>query len=457
MTTMFLEEDPAAADAAVGARADVEATLLGSLLIEPSLIADVRDELTGAEFSQRAHRLIFEAIVGLYDEERIVDVITVHDRLAKAGKAHDVGGLDYVLQLSQSVVVPKSLQPYIQLLREHAVLSRLAVFGRQTAQTALRPGGRSAQHLLYEAEVQLAALSKELLGLHAGLPSWDSLVSRVLEKVQRLSDDHGRGDGVPTGFVEIDRLTGGLQPSDLIILAARPAMGKTSLALNIAEHVALVERRPVGVFSMEMSAQQLVERVMSSRSGVSLSTIRRDGFRSESDLGAFVAALEMMRGAPIEIDDTPGMTVAQLRASARHMARKHGGLALVVVDYLQLMCAGSGRRKTDDTRAAELGEISRGLKMLAKELQCPVIALSQLNRSVEARSDHRPLMSDLRESGALEQDADLIWFIYRDEYYTKEQCQEPGMAEIIIAKHRNGPTGTVKLRFAAAHTRFENP
>jgi len=454
---MFWEEDTPAAPAVSGARQETEATLLGALLIQPSLIADVRDELSGAEFSQRAHRLIYEAIVGLYDEEKLVDVITVHDRLAKAGKSHDVGGLDFLVQLSQSVVVPKSLQPYIRLLREHTAFSRLAALAQQTLHAATRPGGRTVHDLLHETEVQLAALYKESLGLNAGLPSWDALVSQVIEKVQRLSDHHGQGDGVATGFVEIDRLTGGLQPSDLIILAARPAMGKTSLAINIAEHVALVERRPVGVFSMEMSAQQLVERIMSSRSGVSLSTIRRDGFRNDSDLGAFVAALETMHGAPIEIDDTPGMTVAQLRASARHMARKHGGLALVVVDYLQLMCAGSGRRKTDDTRAAELGEISRGLKMLAKELHCPVIALSQLNRSVEARSDHRPLMSDLRESGALEQDADLIWFIYRDEYYTKEQCQEPGMAEIIIAKHRNGPTGTVKLRFSAAQTRFENP
>jgi replicative DNA helicase len=413
------------------------------LLIQPSLIADVRDELSGAEFSQRAHRLIYEAIVGLYDEEKLVDVITVHDRLAKAGKSHDVGGLDFLVQLSQSVVVPKSLQPYIRLLREHTVLSRLAAMAQQTAHAAMRPGLRSAQELLHEAEVQLAALYKESLGLDAGLPSWDALVSQVLEKVQRFSDYPGQSAGLPTGFTEIDRLTGGLQPSTSSFWprdlrwakrAWPSTLRNTWPSWNTARWGVLDgdERHAAGRAHHELA----LRRCHCRRFGVMAFATTAIWGRSSQHWRQCV-----VRRSRSTTRRNDGGAAASQRA---HMARKHGGLALLVVDYLQLICAGSGRRRTDDTRGCGAGRNLSRPQDAGKELQCPVIALSQLNRSVEARSDHRPLMSDLRESGALEQDADLIWFIYRDEYYTKEQCQEPGMAEIIIAKHRNGPTGTVQ-------------
>jgi replicative DNA helicase len=280
----------------------------------------------------------------------------------------------------------------------------------------------------------------------------DSLVVKLLDRVQEMADNPNDVTGVPTGFYDLDRMTAGFQAGDLIVLAARPSMGKTALAINIAEHVALNEGLPVAVFSMEMGAAQLAVRIVGSIGRIDQGHLRT-GKLTDDEWPRLSEAIEKLRTISLHIDESAGLTSSELRANARRLARQCGQLGLIVVDYLQLM---SGSSSDGENRATELGEISRGLKMLARELQCPVIALSQLNRSVEQRPDKRPMMSDLRESGAIEQDADIIMFIYRDEYYTKDACKEPGVAEVIIAKQRNGPTGTVKLAFLKPITKFES-
>jgi replicative DNA helicase len=280
----------------------------------------------------------------------------------------------------------------------------------------------------------------------------DSLVVQLLDRVQEMADNPNDITGVPTGFHDLDRMTSGLQAGDLVILAARPSMGKTSLAINIAEHVALNEGLPVAVFSMEMGASQLAVRIVGSIGRID-QTHLRTGRLTDDEWPRLTEAIEKLRNVSLHIDETPGLTTSELRANARRLARQCGKLGMIVVDYLQLMSVSSDM--SDENRATAVGEISRGLKMLAKELQCPVIALSQLSRGVESRTDKRPMMSDLRESGAIEQDADVIMFIYRDEYYNKDS-KEPGVAEIIIGKQRNGPVGTVKLTFLKPLTKFDN-
>jgi replicative DNA helicase len=287
-----------------------------------------------------------------------------------------------------------------------------------------------------------------------GFQAMETLVVDLLDRVQEMADNQNDVTGVPTGFYDLDRMTSGLQAGDMIVLAARPSMGKTAFAINIAEHVALKEGLPVAVFSMEMGASQLAVRIVGSIGRIDQGHLRT-GNLTDDEWPRLAEAVEKLRTVSLHIDESPGLSPSELRANARRLARQCGKLGLIVVDYLQLM-SGSGSGGSGDNRATELGEISRGLKMLARELQCPVIALSQLNRSVEQRPDKRPMMSDLRESGAIEQDADIIMFIYRDEYYTKDACKEPGVAEIIIAKQRNGPTGTVKLAFLRNITKFES-
>ena len=284
-----------------------------------------------------------------------------------------------------------------------------------------------------------------------GFQSMDSLVVELLDRVEEMSQNPNDITGVATGFYDFDRMTSGLQPGDLVVLAARPSMGKTALAINIAEHVALNEGLPVAVFSMEMGASQLAIRIVGSIGRIDQSRLRT-GKLTADEWPRLTESIEKLRNVSLHIDETPGLTPSELRANARRLARQCGKLGLIVVDYLQLM---SGSTSDGENRATEIGEISRGLKMLAKELQCPVMALSQLNRSVEQRTDKRPMMSDLRESGAIEQDADVIMFIYRDDYYNKDS-KEPGVAEVIIGKQRNGPTGTVKLAFLKPITKFES-
>jgi replicative DNA helicase len=380
-------------------------------------------------------------------------VITVYEHLQGMGKAEEIGGLMYLNQLAQYVPSASNIRRYAEIVRERAILRKLVTASDDIATNAFNPQGKTVERILDEAEQKIMAIGEEGARNKQGFQSLDTLVVDLLDRVQEMADNPMDVTGVPTGFVDLDRMTSGLQAGDMVVLAARPSMGKTSFAVNIAEHVALNEGLPVAIFSMEMGAAQLAVRIVGSIGRVNQGNLRT-GKLSDDEWPRLTEAIERLRTVSLHIDETPGLSPTELRANARRLARQCGKLGLIVVDYLQLM-SGSGSAASSDNRATELGEISRGLKMLAKELQCPVIALSQLNRSVEQRTDKRPMMSDLRESGAIEQDADIIMFIYRDDYYNKES-KEPNIAEVIIGKQRNGPTGTVKLFFQKNQTRFEN-
>ena len=338
-------------------------------------------------------------------------------------------------------------------MRERAILRKLVTASDEIATNAFNTQGKPVPQILDEAEQKIFQIGEEGSRLKQGFQSMDQLAVILLDRVNQMADSPNDITGVPSGFVDFDKMTSGMQAGDLIVLAARPSMGKTALAINIAEHVALNEGLPVAVFSMEMGASQLAIRIVGSIGRIDQQRLRT-GKLNQEEWPRLAEAIEKLRNVSLHIDETPSLTPMELRANARRLARTCGKLGLIVVDYLQLM-SGNTSSNNGDNRATEIGEISRGLKMLAKELQCPVIALSQLNRSVETRTDKRPMMSDLRESGAIEQDADVIMFIYRDDYYNKDS-KEPGVAEIIIGKHRNGPTGTVKLAFLKPLTRFES-
>jgi replicative DNA helicase len=431
---------------------EAEQSVLGGLLIDNGAWDRAADLLRDADFYRWEHRLIYAAVGALVGASKPADVITVYEQLQMHGKADDCGGLAYLNALAQSVPSAANLRRYAEIVRERAILRQLIGASDEIATSAFNPQGRAVSTILDEAESRIFRIGEEGARARHGLQSIDQLVVQLIDRVTELAEN-GAEDvtGVRTGFYELDRKTAGLQPGDLIVLAARPSMGKTSFALNIAEHVAVHEGLPVVVFSMEMGASQLALRLVGSLGRIDQQHLRTGALRDD-EWTRLTEAVDKLGKAAIFIDETPALNPAELRARARRQARQCGKLGLIVVDYLQLM---SGSSSSDENRATELGEISRGLKALAKELQCPVIALSQLNRSVESRNDKRPMMSDLRESGAIEQDADVIMFIYRDDYYNKDS-KEPGVAEIIIGKQRNGPTGDIRLTFLKPLTRFEN-
>ncbi len=430
-----------------------ESSVLGGLLLDNNAWDRVGDVLAEDNFYRHEHKLIFTAIASMINAGKPADVITVYEHLQGVGKAEEVGGLAYLNQLAQYVPSATNIRRYGEIVRERSILRKLVTASDEIATNAFNPQGKTVDRVLDEAEQKIFAIGEEGSRMKQGFQSLDTLVVDLLDRVQEMADNPVDVTGVPTGFVDLDRMTSGLQAGDLVVLAARPSMGKTSFAVNIAEHVALNEGLPVAVFSMEMGAAQLAVRIVGSIGRVNQGNLRT-GKLTDEEWPRLSEAIERLRTVSLHIDETPGLTPSELRANARRLARQCGKLGLIVVDYLQLM-SGSGSAASSDNRATELGEISRGLKMLAKELQCPVIALSQLNRSVEQRTDKRPMMSDLRESGAIEQDADIIMFIYRDDYYNKES-NEPNVAEVIIGKQRNGPTGTIKLFFQKNQTRFEN-
>ncbi|TDF32189.1 replicative DNA helicase [Delftia tsuruhatensis] len=430
-----------------------ESSVLGGLLLDNSAWDRVGDLLVDGDFYRHEHKLIYEAIGKLINASKPADVITVYEHLQGMGKAEEIGGLLYLNQLAQYVPSATNIRRYAEIVRERSILRKLVTASDDIATNAFNPQGKTVDRILDEAEQKILAIGEEGARNKQGFQSLDTLVVDLLDRVQEMADNPMDVTGVPTGFVDLDRMTSGLQAGDLVVLAARPSMGKTSFAVNIAEHVALNEGLPVAIFSMEMGAAQLAVRIVGSIGRVNQGNLRT-GKLNDDEWPRLTEAIERLRTVSLHIDETPGLSPTELRANARRLARTCGKLGLIVVDYLQLM-SGSGSAASSDNRATELGEISRGLKMLAKELQCPVIALSQLNRSVEQRTDKRPMMSDLRESGAIEQDADIIMFIYRDDYYNKDS-KEPNIAEVIIGKQRNGPTGTVKLFFQKNQTRFEN-
>ena len=431
---------------------EAESSVLGGLLLDNGAWDRVADLLGEGDFYRYEHRLVYEAISGLVNASRPADVITVFEHLRSLGKAEEVGGLGYLNSLAQYVPSAGNIRRYAEIVRERSILRKLVSASDEIATNAFNPQGRPVAAIVDEAEQKIFNIGEQGSRMKRGFQAMDTLVVDLLDRVQEMADNPNDVTGVPTGFYDLDRMTAGFQAGDLIVLAARPSMGKTALAINIAENVALQEGLPVAVFSMEMGAAQLALRLVGSLGRIDQQHLRT-GALKDDEWGRLTEAIEKLRTISLHIDESAGLTSSELRANARRLARQCGQLGLIVVDYLQLM---SGSASGDENRATELGEISRGLKMLAKELKCPVIALSQLNRSVETRPDKRPMMSDLRESGAIEQDADIIMFIYRDEYYTKDACKEPGVAEVIIAKQRNGPTGTVKLAFLKPITKFEN-
>ncbi|MDR2881155.1 MAG: replicative DNA helicase [Azoarcus sp.] len=431
---------------------EAEQSLIGGLLLDNAAWERIADLVTGEDFYRDDHRRIYQHITKLIDVGKPADVVTVFESLEKNGEAEQAGGLAYLAEIADNTPSAANIRRYAEIVHERAILRKLVAVGDEIAASALAPSGKDAKVLLDEAEARVFEIAEAGARHSVGFQSIQPLLRQVVDRVQELFDRDNPSEviGIPTGFVDLDAKTSGLQPSDMLIIAGRPSMGKTSFALNIAEHVAVEKRLPVAIFSMEMPGNQLATRFISSVGRIDMQKIR-NGRLSDDDWQRLTMAMGKLYEAPIYIDETPGLNPIDLRARARRLARQCGRLGLIVVDYLQLM---NGAREADN-RATELSEISRSVKALAKELNVPILALSQLNRSLEQRPNKRPVMSDLRESGAIEQDADLIMFIYRDEVYNPDS-QDKGTAELIIGKHRNGPTGMVRMTFLGEYTRFEN-
>lgn len=432
---------------------EAEQSLIGGLLLDNAAWERVADLVVEEDFYRDDHRRIYRHISKLIDFGKPADVVTVFASLEKSAEAEQAGGLAYLAEIADSTPSAANIRRYAEIVHERAILRKLVAVGDEIAASALSPSGKEAKVLLDEAEARVFEIAEAGARHGSGFQSIQPILKQVVDRVQELYDRDNPSDitGVSTGFVDLDGKTSGLQPADLLIVAGRPSMGKTSFALNIAEHVAVEKRLPVAIFSMEMPGTQLATRFISSVGRIEMQKIR-NGRLSDDDWQRLTMAMGKLYEAPIYIDETPGLNPIDLRARARRLARQcNGRLGLIVIDYLQLM---NGTRETDN-RANELSEISRSVKSLAKELHVPIIALSQLNRSLEQRPNKRPVMSDLRESGAIEQDADIIMFIYRDEVYNPDS-QDKGTAELIIGKHRNGPTGMVRMTFLGEYTRFEN-
>jgi replicative DNA helicase len=431
---------------------EAEQSLIGGLLLDNTAWERVADLVTEEDFYRDDHRRIYQHITKLIDVGKPADVVTVFESLEKSAEAEQAGGLAYLAEIANNTPSAANIRRYAEIVHERAILRKLVAVGDAIAASALAPSGKDAKILLDEAEARVFEIAEAGARHGIGFQSIQPLLKQVVDRVQELYDRDNPSEviGVPSGFVDLDEKTSGLQPSDMLIVAGRPSMGKTSFALNIAEHVAVEKRLPVAIFSMEMPGNQLATRFISSVGRIDMQKIR-NGRLSDDDWQRLTMAMGKLYEAPIYIDETPGLNPIDLRARARRLARQCGRLGLIVIDYLQLM---NGVRETDN-RATELSEISRSVKALAKELHVPILALSQLNRSLEQRPNKRPVMSDLRESGAIEQDADVIMFIYRDEVYNPDS-QDKGTAEILISKHRNGPTGMVRMTFLGEYTRFEN-
>jgi replicative DNA helicase len=430
---------------------EAEQAVLGGLLLSNDSWDRIGDILSESDFYRHDHRLIWRTITRLVEENRPADVLTLSETFKLSGELQDMGGMAYLHQLATGIQSAANIRRYAEIVRERAIMRKLAEVGTTIADSAYSPGGREARQLLDEAETKILEIGEKGGRSSESFQKMSFILSEVMNRLDELHRNPNSVTGVATGFTDLDEMTTGLQKGDLIIVAGRPSMGKTAFALNVAEHVGLEIKLPVLVFSMEMGGSQLGLRLLGSTSKVDAQKLRT-GRLDTQDWDKLGVALGKLNEAPILIDETPALNPLELRARARRKRREYGDLGLIVIDYIQLMQAA---QSGTENRATEISEISRGLKAMAKELKCPVIALSQLNRSLEQRPNKRPVMSDLRESGAIEQDADVIIFIYRDEVYD-ENSPDKGMAEIIIGKQRNGPIGTVKLTFLGKHTRFEN-
>ena len=427
---------------------EAERSVLGGLMLDMNAWDQVGDMLVADDFYRSDNRAIFRCMSILAEKNQPLDVITLGEELEKRKELEQVGGRAYIDFIVDSTPTAANVKAYARIVRERAILRKLGGVGHEIADLAFNPGGRDSDTLVDMAESKVFAIGDQRTVGEGPVPV-NPLLTKALERIDHLAQNKGALTGLSTGFEKIDQITTGLQSSDLIIVAGRPSMGKTSFAMNIAEHALISGEAPVLVFSMEMPADALMLRMLSSLGRIDQSKIRT-GQLSDEDWPRLVSAVNLLRDKPLLIDDSAALTPNEVRSRARRVAREYGGLGLIVVDYLQLMRI-SG---TPENRAGEISEISRSLKAIAKEFECPLIAGSQLNRGLEQRPDKRPVMSDLRESGAIEQDADVIMAIYRDEVYHEDA--EKGVAEIIILKQRNGPIGKRKLAFVGQYTKFED-
>lgn len=429
---------------------EAEQAVIGGLMLDSTAWDQVAGHVVANDFYRKNHQRIFDAISRLADNGDAVDVITLSELLEQHGELNEAGGMAYLAELAKNTPSAANVRNYAKIVRDRAVLRELISASSHIADAAYNPEGRTTSELLDHAEQLVFDIAEQGARSQKGFVSVKDLSLGAIERIEELFASDSPITGLSTGFADLDDMTSGLQSSDLIIVAGRPSMGKTSFAMNLAENAAIDRGLPVAIFSMEMSGEQLVMRMMSSLGRIDQTKVR-SGKLHEDDWPRLTSAIGILSETKLFIDETPALTPTDLRARARRLKRENPELGLIVIDYLQLMqVPGSG-----ENRATEISEISRSLKALAKELNVPIIALSQLNRSLEQRPNKRPVMSDLRESGAIEQDADLIMFIYRDEVYN-EDSQDQGIAEIIIGKQRNGPIGAIRLAFLGQYTRFEN-
>ncbi|HSI23857.1 MAG TPA: replicative DNA helicase [Methylophilaceae bacterium] len=431
---------------------EAEQSVLGGLLLENEALDKIADLISSSDFYRHDHRVIYEHISRLIEHNKPADIVTVAESLESTAQLSGMGGISYLGALAQNTPSAANIRRYAEIVRERAVMRSLVEVGSSIAESAFSPRGKDAAQLLDEAEAKIFEIAEGGKRSTQGFIDIKTLLPQVADRIDQLFQRDNASDvtGIPTGFADLDSMTSGLQPGDLVIVAGRPSMGKTAFSLNIAENVALDTGLPVAVFSMEMGATQLAMRMIGSVGRLDQHRMRT-GRLEDEDWVRLTTALGKLNDAPMFIDESAGLNALEVRARARRLHRQCGKLGLIVIDYLQLMAA----TRQGENRATEISEISRSLKALAKELDVPVVALSQLNRGLEQRPNKRPVMSDLRESGAIEQDADVILFIYRDQVYNPDS-PDKGTAEIIIGKQRNGPIGTVRLTFLGEHTRFEN-
>lgn len=429
---------------------EAEQSILGGLMLDNNAWDKVESKLQETDFYRYEHRLIFKVMKDLVRRESPFDVLTVMEALKSIEELDNAGGEIYLFEIANLTPSIANIAAYANIVRERSVLRQLIGVATDIADNAFHPDGRDVAELLDVAETKVFAIAEQT-ATTGGPADIKQILTKTVDKIDELYHTKGAITGMSTGFTDFDEMTSGLQPQDLVIVAGRPSMGKTTFSMNIAENAAIKSGKPVLVFSMEMPADSLAMRMISSLGRINQHNIRT-GKLNDEDWPRVTSAVSMLSESQLFIDETPGLSPTEMRARARRVAKEHGQLGLIVIDYLQLMQITGAKV---ENRTAEISEISRSLKALAKELNVPVIALSQLNRSLEQRSDRRPVMSDLRESGAIEQDADLIVFIYRDEVY-HEDSPDKGTAEIIIAKQRNGPIGKVRLTFLGQYTRFED-
>ncbi|GGB88390.1 replicative DNA helicase [Marinobacterium zhoushanense] len=429
---------------------EAEQSVLGGLMLDNNAWDTVAEVVLEQHFYSGNHRSIYRTMQKLVDDGRPIDVVTLSEELDRTAELEQAGGLEYLVSLARNTPSVSNIRAYSEIVRDRALLRQMIEVANEIADNAFFPEGRASEEILNEAEQKIFKIAENRPN-QGGPEPINPLLKKAVDRIDHLFNNSDAMTGTTTGFDDLDARTGGLQPSDLIIVAARPSMGKTTFSMNLVENALMGTNKPVLVFSLEMPADQLVSRMLSSLGRIDQTKVR-SGQLEEDDWPRLTAAVNMLKNKPLYIDDQPGISPNEMRARARRIVREHGELGLIMVDYLQLMSMKNGK---SEGRTQEISEISRSLKALAKEMECPVVALSQLNRSLEQRPNKRPVNSDLRESGAIEQDADVIMFIYRDEVYN-EDSPEKGVAEIIIGKQRNGPIGTTRLAFIGKYTRFEN-